>query len=285
MSENALEVVESSTTLANSFDIVDVQAASDFMKNYQELVNALLDKDDYQKIGAKSFKKKSAWRKLATAFNISDEIIKEDITRDDNGRIISATYYVKATLPNGRSGVGIGACSIFDKIRYSPTSKYDADTEDVSNFELRGRFSNAEHDIPSTAHSRAKNRAISDLIGAGDVSAEEMLGIKTPKSEPTPKKKSPKPKKKAPKKEASIETKAEVVEAEVVENTTEEKPKKAATIKELMDNNPNIEKAVHALQDQEISVSRATISEKLMDMWDMGKLSKEDYDQAINEIK
>lgn len=281
MTENALEVVETSTTptIANSFDMVDVKAAGAFMQNYQDLVKELLDENDYQRIGVKNFKKKSAWRKLATAFNISDEILKEDISRDENGRIISATYYVKATLPNGRSGIGIGACSIFDKIRYSPTSKYDADTEDVSNFELRGRFSNAEHDIPSTAHSRAKNRAISDLIGAGDVSAEEMGNVKQMKSAPkkkTPKKKAPKPV------EEPIETQAEVVE-DVSEK--KETPKKAATIKELMDTNKDINKAVKALQDQDINVSRATISEKLMDLWDMGKISKENYDQAIAEIK
>ncbi|WP_296885099.1 hypothetical protein [uncultured Methanobrevibacter sp.] len=287
MSESELmEVVDHSTTpsIANQFDIVDVEAAEAFMNNYQELVKALLDKSDYQKIGKNNFKKKSAWRKLATAFNISDEIIKEEITRDESGQIISATYYVKATLPNGRSGIGIGACSIFDKIRYNDTGKYPADSEDVSHFELRGRFSNAEHDIPSTAHSRAKNRAISDLIGAGDVSAEEMSSIGEPKAPP---RSAPKPKAKAPApkpKEETIEAKAEVVEAEVV--TEETKPKKKSmTIKELMDNNQHIKKAVHALQDQEINVSRATISEKLMDLWDMGKISKADYDVAINELK
>ena len=52
-----------------------------------------------------------------------------------------------------------------------------------------------------------------------------------------------------------------------------------------MDSNKDINKAVKALQDQDINVSRATISEKLMDLWDMGKISKENYDQAIAEIK
>ena len=39
---------------------------------------------------------------------------------------------------------------------------------------LRQRFSNPENDVRGTAHTRAKNRAISDLIGAGEVSAEEI---------------------------------------------------------------------------------------------------------------
>ena len=74
---------------------------------------------------------------------------------------------MKCTAPNGRSTVGVGICSIYDKIS-------NKDMSQPSNFMLRQRFSNAEHDIPSTAHTRAKNRAISDMIGAGEVSAEEM---------------------------------------------------------------------------------------------------------------
>ena len=287
MSESELmEVVDTQSTtpsIANHFDIVDVEAAEAFMNNYQELVNALLDKSDYQKIGKRDFKKKSAWRKLATAFNITDEIVHEEETRDETNQIISSKFYVRASLPNGRSAVGVGVCSIYDKIRYTDSYNKKADTEDVSNFELRSRFSNAEHDIPSTAHSRAKNRAISDLIGAGDVSAEEMDNIHEPKGEPKPKS-APKPKPKkapspAPKKEKSIETKAEVVEAEIVTDKKEPK-KKSLTIKQLMDENKHIKTAVHQLQDQNITVSRASISEKLMDLWDLGKMTKEEYDEA-----
>lgn len=277
-------VVDQSTTpsLANQFDIVDVEAAKAFMNNYQELVNALLDPSDYHK----GKKKKSAWRKLATAFNISDEIVHHEETRDENGQIISAKFFVKAILPNGRSAVNMGKCSIYDKIRYHGEKR---DIEQPSDFELRGRFNNAEHDVPATAHTRAKSRAISDLIGSGEVSAEELENIKgnavskkppVPKKQPAPKKApAPKPK------EEPIETKAEVVEAEVVTEETEKPKKKSMTIKELMDNNQHIKKAVHALQDQEINVSRATISEKLMDLWDMGKIEKADYDIAIEQLK
>ena len=120
-------VAESSAPLSNSFNMVNVEDAKAFMENYQQVVEALLDSSDYQKIGKSNKKKKSAWRKLATAFNISDEIIKEEITHDENYAIISAKYHVKATLPNGRSGVGVGVCSIFDKI----TKK---DAEQPSNF-------------------------------------------------------------------------------------------------------------------------------------------------------
>ena len=183
MENGELTVVdETSTTPISQFDMVDVKGASEYMDNYQELVEALLVDSDYQMIGSKKAKKKSAWRKLATAFKISDEIVTEQLIFDENdGQIVSARYKVKATLPNGRSTIGVGVCSIYDKIRYSATGKHHADTETPSHFILRGRFSNAEHDVPSTAHTRAKNRAIADLIGAGEVSAEELGDIEEPK--------------------------------------------------------------------------------------------------------
>lgn len=96
MSENELVAVDDSTapTTIQPLQTVDVEAAKDFMNNYQELVEALLDKSDYQPIqtanGIKKSKKKSAWRKLATAFNISDEVIEKEIIRDECHRIISA---------------------------------------------------------------------------------------------------------------------------------------------------------------------------------------------------
>jgi len=162
--ETEVMVVEN-TTQPTSLSPVDVEGAVDFWHNYQELTDKLLDANDYQ---GKEFKKKSAWRKYATAFNLSDDIIKEEELREpDTQQIITSKIWVKVTAPNGRQTIGVGICSIFDKI-----SKKDK--TQPTNFELRKRFSNAEHDIPSTAHTRAKNRAISDMIGAGEVSAEEL---------------------------------------------------------------------------------------------------------------
>lgn len=165
MTEEMNEVmVVDNTTTTTSLSPVNVDGAVEFWDNYQELTKALLDESDYQ---GTQFKKKSAWRKYATAFNLSDDIIKEEEIRDENQQIITSKIWVKCTAPNGRSTVGMGVCSIFDKISKN-------DNTQPTNFELRKRFSNAEHDIPSTAHTRAKNRAISDMIGAGEVSAEEM---------------------------------------------------------------------------------------------------------------
>ena len=296
-----IAVVENTTaptSIANKFDIVDVDAAEAFMDNYQELVDRLLKESDYQEIGDKKAKKKSAWRKLATAFNISDEIIHEEETRDETSQIVSAKYYVRATLPNGRSAVGVGVCSIYDKIRYHGKKR---DKERPSNFELRGRFSNAEHDVPSTAHTRAKSRAIADLIGSGENSAEEFGDIPKDESSSSDNKKSRKRRRVTPKEEI-IETKAEevkdetpVVEAELVtdepveaELVTEEKPKetkkKQKTIKQLKDEYAGINTAIENLQKNKKKVSRERLVEELMKMYEDEKITLDEYRACKKEL-
>jgi hypothetical protein len=139
-------------TVAPSSDVVALQRA------YAQLCADILTPEDYQRVGGQSFKKKQAWRKLAAAFNVSDTLVSKEYDRDpETGRTIRAEYLVRATAPNGRTSEGIGIASIWDKTT----------------------FTNPEHDIPATAHTRAKNRAFSDLFGLGEVSAEEMYGADT----------------------------------------------------------------------------------------------------------
>ena len=68
MSGELMEVEDTAPAVStNSFDMVDVESAAEFMENYQEVCKALLDKSDYQNVKIngkpKPFKKKSAWRK------------------------------------------------------------------------------------------------------------------------------------------------------------------------------------------------------------------------------
>ena len=118
-------------------------------QNYQKLKEELLNENDYQEIQGKKCIKKSGWRKLQTAFGISDELIKEE--RKTQGNYFTYEATVKVSTQNGRFAFGIGSCASNER-----------------------RFAHIEHDVRSTAHTRAKNRAISDLIGGGEVSAEEM---------------------------------------------------------------------------------------------------------------
>jgi len=128
-----------------------VNDVEDAFHDYQALCARLLDRDDVQNIGGRSFRKKSAWRKLAVAFGVSCEVRERIYDRDDRNNILRAEIVVRATAPNGRYMDGLGICDVSER-----------------------KFSKQNHDIPATAMTRATNRACADLFGMGEVSAEEI---------------------------------------------------------------------------------------------------------------
>ena len=131
------------------------QQARDAWQAYQELCEAILTPSDVMKLNGKPFKKKSAWRKLSTAFNLSTEITKEE--RSDYEGYFVVRITARTTAPNGRFMDGTGSCASNER-----------------------DFAHKEHDVRAQAETRAKNRSISDMIGGGEVSAEEMMEINKP---------------------------------------------------------------------------------------------------------
>lgn len=75
-----------------------------------------------------------------------------EIDRDEDGKALRWRVTVRAAAPDGRVADGVGA---FD-VKERPSSK-------------------PEHDGLGTAFTRARNRAVMDLVGMGEVSAEEMV--------------------------------------------------------------------------------------------------------------
>lgn len=136
---------------------LDVEQLVESFAAYQALIPRLLDDSDYQGTGTERFKKKSAWRKLATAFDLDVTLIADEVERDYDGTPLRAKVIARAIAPSGRTMDGDGYCSA-DEPRFASD---------------RGR-QKLENDLRATASTRAKNRAISDLIGAGEVSAEEV---------------------------------------------------------------------------------------------------------------
>jgi hypothetical protein len=129
------------------------------MKAYQQLLPQLLDASDYQRAeGGKTFVKKSGWRKIARAFNLSVELPLGPavVYRDGNGQPLRAEAVARAIAPNGQVQDGDGYCAV-----------------DEPRFKRQGGRHKIENDLRATATTRAKNRAISDLVGMGEVSAEE----------------------------------------------------------------------------------------------------------------
>jgi hypothetical protein len=120
-------------------------------RKIQELKKRIIDpKTDTIRIGGKDYVLKSGWRKLAFAFNLTDEILREEKDVNQDGET-TWRMWVKVTAPNGRTAIGVAACSSGER-----------------------DFAHDEHDPYALCHTRAKNRAISDILGLGEVSAEEM---------------------------------------------------------------------------------------------------------------
>jgi len=129
----------------------DIAELKKHWENIQELKKSILDKSDIQEIGDRTYVKRSGWRKMAAAFAISDRIVSKDREELAGGaflwRIEVEAYHTKS----GRSMTGVGVCSSTER-----------------------KFAHVDHDVFAIAHTRAINRAISDLVGLGEVSAEEI---------------------------------------------------------------------------------------------------------------
>ena len=138
---------------------LDLEQVKEAMTSYQQGMRELLVGDDWQgKPDTKgSFVKKSGWRKIATWFDLSIELLRDSVERDESGEVHRATVWARAVAPSGRFADGDGHCSADEK-RF---------VEDKGRQKL-------ENDLRGTAATRAVNRAISNLVGMGAVSAEEM---------------------------------------------------------------------------------------------------------------
>jgi len=103
-------------------------------------------------ISGKDHRKKMYWMGVATAFNIDVELLgeprKEVLEDGDWGYLAMA----RATAPNGRRMDGDGACFASEK---------------------KGMVATV-HNVRAHAATRAINRAISNLVGFGEVSADEI---------------------------------------------------------------------------------------------------------------
>lgn len=121
------------------------------MAAYDAACNALIGPNDVQQEAGRTFKKKSAWRKLARHFGISTRVIHRE--REWLGEEFVASITVRAIAPWGQSAEAEGACCTDEEV---------------------GRRQITVADAIATAETRATNRAISNLIAMGEVSADEI---------------------------------------------------------------------------------------------------------------
>ncbi len=122
------------------------ELAVDQFRLYEYVMNKIIQPSDYAVVGGRKFLTKTGFKKLALAFNISDPELEITWLSDTEVQV-KAT----AVAPNGRTSVDFAICSMS---------------------ELYGE--KTKHNLLTKAITRAKNRAISNLVGCGLVSFEEV---------------------------------------------------------------------------------------------------------------
>lgn len=130
----------------------DVEWALETMRRFQELKRRLLESTDVVIRGEREYPKKSGCRKYALAFRLSLETFRIEHEMIGDEKIARA--WTRATAPDGVYVDGYGVC----------------DSETVR----KSKMDPTWHNIESKAQTRSYNRAILDLVGGGEVSAEEI---------------------------------------------------------------------------------------------------------------
>lgn len=130
--------------------LVTPEQAAEEWARYESLKAKLLNEDDYQNIAGKRYIKRSGFRKIAVYFGLSDSILEQERSDREDGSFFWRIV-VEVEAPNGRKSTGVGICDSKER-----------------------NFAHVEHDVYATSHTRAKSRAISDMVAGGAVSAEEM---------------------------------------------------------------------------------------------------------------
>ncbi len=133
--------------------IVNVADAREAMRAFEDFKKAVLTQDDFYESKGKRYVRKSGWMKYAMALGISTHVYNErSETVKFNGKEILAFHFeAKAVALNGRSAEAVGSAS-------SDEGK---------------PWSDAYHSIRAMAQTRAVERAISNLVGGGELGAEE----------------------------------------------------------------------------------------------------------------
>lgn len=131
----------------------NLEKLKEALKKFEEFKKDILRDSDKVQIGKNIYIKKSGWLLYAMACGLSLEMREEKIEDTSDGeRIYHYTY--RAIAASGRFADAVGSASSREKEKYAHEA----------------------HDVRALAQTRAMNRSIANLVGAGELSAEEMIG-------------------------------------------------------------------------------------------------------------
>ena len=169
MTRTSLATVPVTTdALALPAPIYGGSAMAQALIQYRDLQRALDQSmpDQILDLGGKQFRKKGYWRAISVAFNLTVELVSEARevrgSFDDGRENFGYVVVCRAIAPNGRAAVGDGSVFAIEKARRDATNKWATLPAQAT-----------EHNVRSHAVTRAYNRAVSNLVGFGEVSAEE----------------------------------------------------------------------------------------------------------------
>src|SRR3990167_4822605 len=178
-SEQGPEVIAAEATRARSLAVIEKGTPlpafrgaemSEALTAYRELQRALdhAMPDQIMELDGKPFRKKGYWRAIAVAFNLRVECVTESEEVDgvfqDSRPNFGWHVVYRAMASNGRAATGDGSCFAVEK------AKRRGEADPWAALPRQA----PRHNVRSHAHTRAYNRAVSNLVGFGEVSAEEV---------------------------------------------------------------------------------------------------------------
>lgn len=143
----------------------NVDEISHHIERWENAKNVIAKGGGRTIIQGRPYINKKGWRLIALAAGLSLEVLGQPQrveAEDDRGRYYTWIFHVRATAPNGRFAEAWGACSSRDPFFA------------IKDGNMREAHEVDEANIIHTAQTCAYNRAISDLVGGGEVSAEEI---------------------------------------------------------------------------------------------------------------
>lgn len=140
--------------------ILDLDEAKEWYRSFNEFKESVIEsnKNFTAEINVRGQKKRlinrAGWRAIAQAFHLNDEILKTEVIQHPDGKnftvAVTGRVYHQAS---GRSIDCVGAASTDEPGKGWPPTY---------------------HNCFAIAHTRMKNRGISDIVGSGEPSSDEF---------------------------------------------------------------------------------------------------------------
>lgn len=186
MTEDTLEAEPTAGALAVQ-NIPSPEEARARWQAYVAMRDAVADDSDFQKFydaktkTTKRFAKKSLVKKIQTHLRVNVRVVsvdREDLSEGHFGYRCVA----EASEPGGGIVQAVGGCSTEEE-RFD-VQRYDNESDEKFAWRSRKALARSYHDVMATAETRATNRAVMNLVGGGEVTAEEVSREQKPADEP-----------------------------------------------------------------------------------------------------